>query len=218
MAKSLQKTLTPEKALIFRITHRSNLGWILQNGLHSSRSEVRDPDFVSIGNPDLIDRRRRRKVPIRPRGTLDEYIPFYFTPHTPMLYNIRTGYGGIQQRENEEIVILASSLPALEETGTRYVFTDRHALLTTANFFADRSHLHHVDYGLLQRRDFRRDPEDPGKVERYQAEALAYRRMPVSALLGLACYTDDVKHQIEAAMAEVGVNLTAVVRRGWYFQ
>jgi len=115
MPKPLNQTLTPEKALIFRITHCSNIPWILQNGLHCSLSTVQDPSFESIGNPDLIAKRRSRRVPIPPGGTLAEYIPFYFTPYTPMLYNIATGYAGVRQRGNDEIVILVSSLVALED-------------------------------------------------------------------------------------------------------
>lgn len=191
MPRNLDEILNPENALIFRITHRANLPWMLRNGLHCSRSEVRDPDFVSIGNVELIELRSVRRVAIPPGGTLDEYIPFYFTPFTPMLYNIKTGYGGIRQRPNEELVILVSSLAALEESGVRYLFSDRHAYLEAAQFFSDRADLSHVDYELLQRRDFERDPEDPGKMERYQAEALVHRAMPVTALLGVACYTEQ---------------------------
>jgi len=45
----------------------------------------------------------------------------------------------------------------------------------------------------LQRRDFRRDPDDPEKVERYQAEALVHRCLPLETLLGIVCYTDTMK-------------------------
>ena len=195
MPKPFHETLTPEKALIFRAMHRANVPWTLAHGLHCSQSSVLDPNFVSIGNEELIARRDTREVPIPPGGRLSQYIPFYFTPYSPMLYNIKTGYGDIRQRSNEEIVILVSSLLALEDHGVRYVFTDRHAYLATASFFNDRmTSLRQVDFELLQRRDFKREEKsDPGKMERYQAEALAFGQIPVSALLGLACYTETVR-------------------------
>lgn len=217
MEPILEEVLTPEKALIFRITHRANLAWILQNGLHCKSSLTRDPGFVSIGNLDLIEHRGSRSVPVSPGGTLHEYIPFYFTPFTPMLYNIRTGYGGIQQRLNDEIVILVSSLIRLEERRALYVFTDRHAYLEAAQFFRDRKDLAHVDFDMLRKRDFRRDPGDPGKVERYQAEVLVHKSMPVTALLGVACYTEQVQRELEAAAEEVGLELNVVLRPRWYF-
>lgn len=217
MPKSFQETLTPEKALIFRATHRLNLPWVLANGLHCRNSILQDPTFVPIGNSEIITRRQRREVPIAPGGDLADYIPFYFTPYSPMLLNIKTGYGGVQQRPNHEIVILISSLIKLEEMGIRYVFTDRHAVLNAARFFSHRSDLGQVDFELLQRRDFKRDENDPGKFERYQAEALAYQQVPMEALLGVACYTEGVRHDVEAAAATAGTNLRVVARQDWYF-
>lgn len=217
MPKSFQETLTPEKALIFRATHRLNFPWALENGLQSRSSDLQDPGFVAIGNAEIIDRRQRRKVPIAPGGHLANYIPFYFTPYSLMLYNIKTGYGGIQQRPNHDIVILVSSLLKLEEFGVRYVFTDRHAVLAAASFFSRRADLGHVDFDLLQRRDFRRDENDPGKLKRYQAEALAYQRVPMEALVGVACYTEAVRHEVEAATSSAGVSVKVVTRREFYF-
>jgi len=218
MPNSFQQTLTLQKALIFRATHRLNLRWALANGLHSRSSVLQDPDFVAIGNTEIIARRQRRTVPIAPGGDLGDYIPFYFTPYSPMLYNIKTGYGGIQQRPNHEIVILVSSLIKLEELGVRYVFTDRHAVLAAAEFFSRRADLGHVDFELLQRRDFKRDENDLGKLERYQAEALAYRRVPMEALMGVACYTEAVRQEVEAATSSAGVSVKVVTRPDWYFR
>lgn len=121
--------LTPEKALIFRIIHRANLPWILRNGLHCRSSDTFDSNYVNIGNIELIDKRNGHPVPHPPSGTLSDYIPFYFTPFSPMLYNITTGWGGITRRKNEEIVILVSSLKILKKQGVRFIFSDRHAYL-----------------------------------------------------------------------------------------
>ena len=220
MPKLFQETLTPDKALIFRATHRANVPWTLAHGLHCSQSPLLDPNFVSIGNEELIARRDTREVPIPPGGRLSHYIPFYFTPFSPMLYNIRTGYGGIRQRPSEDIVILVSSLLALEEHEVSYVFTDRHAYLATASYFNDRAKsLYEIDFPLLQRRDFQRNEKsDPGKIERYQAEALAHRYVPVAALLGLACYTEWVRQEVAAEISRRGGGLKAVTRPDWYFK
>jgi len=107
----VSKDLTPEKALIFRIVHRDNVPWILDHGLHCKNSSVLDPNYVEIGNPDLIGRRDGHRVKLPPSGTLSNYISFYFTPFSPMLFNIKTGWGGIRKRDNDEIVIMVSSLP-----------------------------------------------------------------------------------------------------------
>lgn len=218
MPPPFSQTLTPQKALIFRITHRENVRWILQNGLHCQSSGTADPDFVGIGNPELISLRPHRYVDIPPGGTLADYVPFYFTPYSPMLYNIKTGYGGIRQRNNAEIVVLVSSFDALRSNGVRVVYTDRHAYLQTARFFDDPTQVAAVvDFDLLQRRDFKRDPEHPDKMERYQAEALAYQHVPVAALLGIGCYTPAIKDDLERTCSEFEANVKIVQRTEWYF-
>ena len=80
--------LNPEEALIFRIVHRDNLPWILDHGLHARNSHMPDPNFRAIGNADLIDKRATRPVPVPPGGVLSDYVPFYFTPHSIMMFNI----------------------------------------------------------------------------------------------------------------------------------
>lgn len=210
--------LNPERGLIFRILHRKNVRWFLRNGLHCRNSEKTDPNYVAIGNHELIERRHVRQVPIAPNGTLSDYVPFYFTPFSPMMYNIKTGYGGIRRRENEEIVVLVSSLPRLDEFGVKYLFTDRHAKLEAAEFFSSRRDLNVIDWSLLQDRDFHRDPNDPGKVERYQAEALVHRHVPVDALLGIVCYDGAVKKKLEEQVKEAGVAIRVEARTNWYFR
>lgn len=51
MAYDYSNNLNPEKALIWRIVHRDNLRWILDNGLHSGNSNIQSNDWVHIGNP-----------------------------------------------------------------------------------------------------------------------------------------------------------------------
>lgn len=213
----MANNLTAEKALIFRITHINNVPWILRHGLHCKNSGVQDPDFVRIGNLELIQRRTARNVPVQPGGTLADYIPFYFTPFSMMMYNIKTGYGGIRQFPNAEIVIMVSSLRGLADHGLATVFSDRHAYLQTAQFFTSLDDLDKIDWGILQRRDFKRDVDDPEKTDRYQAEALVHRHLPVEHLAGIVCLSENEKRTLERQREEVGLELKVVAQPGWYF-
>ena len=209
--------LNPEKALIFRITHIDNVPWILRNGLHCKNSNVRDPNFVGIGNPELIERRAGRRVPVLPGGTLSDYVPFYFTPFSMMMYNIRTGYGGIRQFPNSEIVIMVSSLRDLAERGVVAVFSDRHAYLQTAQFFTSLEDLGKIDWGILQRRDFKKNVDDPEKTARYQAEALVHRHLPVDHLAGIVGRSQKEQRILERQREEAGLELKVLARPNWYF-
>jgi ssDNA thymidine ADP-ribosyltransferase, DarT len=209
-------TLNPDRALIFRITHRDNLQWIMDYGLHASNGEIQDPNFRTIGNVELIEKRSRRDVEVGPGGNLGDYIPFYFTPFSVMMFNIHTAYN-VQHVPNEEIVILVSSLRRVAKHGVHFVYTDKHAYLLTAKYFTDLKDLDNVDWDILNRRDFRRDPDDPGKMERYQAEALVWRHLPFEALLGICCYSREVGQEINAELAKRDLEMQTNVQRNWYF-
>jgi hypothetical protein len=208
--------LTAEKALIFRITHIQNAAWILSHGLHCSNSETSDPNYIQIGNADLIAKRATRAVDVAPGGTLSDYIPFYFTPYTPMLLNIKTGYNGVQQRPMRDIVILVSSLHRLQQMGVSFVFSDQHAYLRAARFSNKLEDLNRVDWKILQARDFKRDPNDLGKMDRYQAEALVHLHMPVAGLLGIICYEDARRLEVAHLADGMGITLDIKAMPGWY--
>lgn len=209
--------LNPEKALIWRIVHRDNLPWILDNGLHCGNGGVLAPKWVSIGNQELIDKRATHPVPLPPGGYLNDYVPFYFTPFSPMVMNIHSGRGGIQRRGKQEIVILVSSLRKINEMDLPWLFTDSHAYYEWANFYSDLDDLDKIDWSILQARDFKRDPDDPAKFERYQAEALVHRHIPVDALRGIVCYTETERQRIEQLVAARNITVPVHARPRWYF-
>lgn len=209
--------LGPEQGYIFRITHVDNVAWILEHGLHCQSSGMVDPGFVPIGMHNLIERRAKKAVPIAPFGTLADYVPFYFTPHSKMLYNIRTGYGGVSKRANGEIVILVSTLTNLADAGIHFVFTDGHAYMKGSNYYDDLARLDRIDWSILRARDFRDSPDDIDKSRRYQAEALIHGHLPVSLLRGIACYDEGCVGRVMGLVSTSGPELPVKVVPDWYF-
>lgn len=134
-----------------------------------------------------------------------------------MMYNIKTGFGGIRKRDNDEIVILVSSLHRLKERCLPFVFTDRHAYLAAAQFYSDLARLDQIGWSILQRRDFRREPDDLGKFERYQAEALVHGHLPIDALSGIVCHDDSVASSLAAHVANRSLALKIATKPAWYF-
>jgi hypothetical protein len=110
---------------------------------------MEDGNYVQIGNQELIEKRIARTVPCEPWGTLSDYVPFYFTPYSPMLYNIKTGFNGVQKRPMRDIAILVSSLHHLTKLDIPFVFTDRHAYLRTAQFSNDLKNLDWIIWPTL---------------------------------------------------------------------
>jgi hypothetical protein len=209
--------LNSTNGYIFRITHRNNVPWILDNGLHCRNSKTVDPNFVQIGNADLISKRHLKKAKGPYGGTLSDYVPFYFTPCSPMFYNIKTGWNGIAKRDNDEIAIFYSSLDDLTKSGVQFIFTDRHAYLETAQAFTNVADLKHIDWKILQNKDFKKDTNDLGKFERYEAETLVRALLPVKALRGIACANDSATTAIKKEVSERGLSVAVDTKPSWYF-
>jgi hypothetical protein len=208
----LMELLNPEKALIFRIVHRNNLEDVLTTGCQCG-SDTAGQRYVEIGNPELTQRRTQRTVPCAPGGTLSDYVPFYFAPYSPMLYKIKTGRG-VPKRPVSESVILVSSLHKLNSMGIPFVFSDRHAYLKTALFSNDLPHLNRIIWPALQERNFRKDDRD--RFEKYQAEALVYRHVPIAALMCVVCYDQAVASSVQAVAAAKQPDLNIFARPEWY--
>ncbi|MGB6690936.1 MAG: DUF4433 domain-containing protein [Terracidiphilus sp.] len=209
--------LNPEEALIFRITHRDNLPWILDHGLHARTSEIQDPHFRQIGDFELISKRPLRHVKVGARGTLSDYIPFYFTPFSMMAFNIHTGHRGIEQIPNQDLIFLTSSIPKLSELGIPFVFTNGHAYSVATRYFTDTSDLAAIDWKNLQSRDFKRDLDDLGRTDRYQAEALIWEHLPIDALLGICGCNTSVQREIEKQLTTRRLAVKAYEKGNWFF-
>jgi len=117
-----------------------------------------------------------------------------------------------------EIAVLVSSLTKVSEVGARFVFTDRHAYLQTAQdrFSSDLKDLDRIDWTRLQSRDFKRNLDDPERFERYQAEALVYRHLPVGGLIMLGCRSSEPKAALEAEVERRGLLFEVAQKPEWY--
>jgi hypothetical protein len=124
------------------------------------------------------------------------------------------GFNGLP---NDEIIILVSSLNDVARLNIPFLFTDRHAYTAMARYFTDLNQLDQIDWPLLASRSFTHDPDDPGKKERYQAEALIWHHLPLEALLGVCSYTNEVQQWVQAEIDRRSLNLKAIMERSWYF-
>lgn len=116
----------------FRITHIDNIPYIEKYGLVRADSPFRSPDYVNIGDTNVIGVRARRNV----KGyNLSEYIPFYLGPRSPMLYVIQNGYNGVQRVDAEKIVYCVIRLDDIANSSIDCIFTDGHALSALTSFY-----------------------------------------------------------------------------------
>ena len=71
----------------FGILHKDNMPHVMKYGLVHNDSPFARDSFVPIGDMSVMDARSTKQLP--DGAFLSEYIPFYFGPRSPMLYNIQ---------------------------------------------------------------------------------------------------------------------------------
>jgi len=74
---------------VFRFIHIDNLEFDLINGLFAKNHKM-NQNFTRklIANSEIIQRRDQAVVKCYPATVVNDYVPFYFSVRTPMLFNI----------------------------------------------------------------------------------------------------------------------------------
>ena len=185
---------------IYRMTHIDNVPFILRNGLWSKLSAEReaagtaatiaagqsaspsataqgtpkqDPAFKAIGNADIIGRRtNKRVVVIPPGGVLGEYVPFYFSGHSPMLLNIATGYG-VPRIPQKDIVFLVCDATQIAAEGISFCFTDGNATKSITHFYNTLDDLDKLDWNTIRATLWKNTDDDYDRVRKKMAERRA---------------------------------------------
>lgn len=206
----------PKPTLIFRIIHRKNLEILLEEGKLFAPNYSTNPNYISIGETNLIRQRGDKAIIISPFGTMKDYISFYFGVRSPMLYCIWNGFD-VQQRPQHDIIYLISSIEKLEELKVKYVFTDGHSFAGYTQFFNDPKNLNQIDWRTIRSRNWANTDDDPDKKRRKEAECLVYREVSVDAIFEIVVYNQAAYDYILNVLNEKNKNIPVALRRDWYY-
>lgn len=205
----------PARVILYRITHYLNLPDLVRRGMFCA-NHPEAPKAVVIGNPDLISSRGHRVVPVAPGGVLNDYVPFYLGPHSPMLYGIKTGYHA-QQRPQREIVYVCSELGRVQALGLPYAFTDGHAHMQFSRFYKSPTDLNRLDWDVIPAKQWKRTEDDNDRQRRKQAEFLLYQHVPVEAIISVVVYDQEMADWVKPLLAGAGANFNVHVLPNWYY-
>lgn len=200
---------------IYHITHINNLQRIVaEGGLHCDRS-AQELKSINIGHMHIKQRRLNRAVPLGPKGTVGDYVPFYFAPRSPMLYAIsRGGVEGYNDGQ-QPVIYLLSSAESVDVAGLHWVFTEGHADMGFTDFFDDFKDLPKIDWDLMQARYWHDTNDDPDRKRRRQAEFLVHTFFPWELVSYIGVYNhaiaETVRKLLKGDSPAVGVEL------GWYY-
>ena len=203
---------------LFRMTHINNLRFILRDGMFAPN--VRNyPDYINIGDEGLIEQRGVFNVPVAPGGVLADYVPFYFGGCSPMLLNIKTGYRGIKQRNQRDIVYLCTHIDMVAQARPEFCFTDGHAKDRLTAYYNQLSDLDKVDWSVVEQKYWFSTENEPDKMRRKQAEFLVKTCVPLSCLSGIIVLDDIAAEAVNTIKEETGCGLPVHIdyKRKYYF-
>ena len=203
----------PNKIWLFRIIHIDNLKYVLQHGLHSINHAETDPNYINIGDTNLIGQRKDYPVKLEGYGNLGDYIPFYFGPLSPMLYNIKTGHRGITKYSQKDIVYICCLLPDIIEYCFSWCFTDGHAKARITDFFNNLDDLDKVDWNMVYEKIWNNNDEDYDRMRRKQAEFLVKDYLPVNCISRIIVFDDTIRKLAVDILNELGLEI--IVKVNW---
>lgn len=206
---------------LFRIIHVDTLPTLLaRGGLHAPNATPDDGrPYRVIHNTDVQANRSLRSIPCGPRGTIHDYVPFYFGPLSVMLLNLHTGRVAGYTEGQAPIIYLVTSISRVDGAGRPWVFSDGHGLSALTSWYDDRAMLSEVDWNLVGERYWADKPEDNDRKRRKQAELLVWEHLPWSAIGGIAVLNTAAKEKVDAALAAhpAGAGVKVAVMPEWYY-
>ncbi len=206
------------KAFCFRITHRDNLPHILTHGVLTKNHPNADPNFVSIGNLEIIDVRSTTSVRIQGLGNIGDYVPFYFTPRSLMLFNIITGYYApkFPRRKKEEIIVIRCLIQDLAKR-PKWFFTDGQANDGETSHFSDINKLDKIDWTSIQNSKFSKSDGDYDRQRRYQAEFLVHESVPTNLIEAICVYNESMAVWVKSLISQAGLNIPVHIHKPYFF-
>jgi len=159
-------------------------------------------------------KRAETLLPCGGNGRLLDYVPFYFSALSPMLYAIHKRRVAQYAGGEEEVVCLRSTAQAVAQRQLTFAFTNRHAVLDLAEFFDDLSHLNNINWAVIAAKYWLNFPD--GRALR-QAEFLVHQHFPLDLIDKIYVYNEQHKTSVMEALANSALTPEVIVHRGMYF-
>ncbi|MBO3735978.1 type II toxin-antitoxin system toxin DNA ADP-ribosyl transferase DarT [Actinoplanes flavus] len=208
---------------IAHFTHIDNLPAIAASGRLSCDVTARvGLTRAEVGDPDIKELRRGRRVPTGPGGCVGDYVPFYFAPRSPMMYRIacdhRDHRPGRYNGGDRPLVYLVSTVGSVVDAGLTWVGTDGNAANGATVFTVDLPELDTlVDWPLMSAERWNNTGEDLDRQRRRMAEFLVHRAVPLTVFDQVTAYSPEYAERAREALADLSITKRVSVIPDWYY-
>lgn len=210
--------INKNRTYCYRITHINNLPLLLHNGIVNKHHTKASEEYIEIGNPEIIDVRSTSPVKINGYGMIGDYVPFYFTPKSIMLYNIITGYWHplVPKRNRSEILVIRCLIEDMTNL-PRWFFTDGQGNDMASGHYNDLNEIDAIDWQCIQNSDFTKSDGDFDRPRRYQAEFLVHHEVPIDNIESLNVYNQQAADVVNDILNENNINLAVNIQPQYFF-
>lgn len=204
----------PNPTRIYRFIHIDNLTVVLTRAALHAPNHVPNDGLVykTIHNVDIQAQRRVTAISCGPGGVIHDYVPFYFGPRTPMLYQLHTGWVAGYDEGQTPLIYLISSAQAVEAGGAHFVFSDGHGIAKFTDWFDELADLGKLDWTAIGARIWKDTVNNMDRQRRKQAEFLVHRVCPWQLVHEIAVINSAMKTNVEGILAGFPVGLRRPVR------
>lgn len=195
-----------------------NLEVDLTNGLYSKINAPVDPNRKTIGNAEIISERDKRKVSCYSGSVVNNYVPFYFSVRTPMLYNICSGYG-VKQIHQSKIVYLCIPLLDVASDDLEWCFTDGNAAKVITSYYNSLDDINSLDWNSIKTTDFKHDNADgdEDRIRKKHSEFLVRDFVPSDRIKGIGVFNQNAENSVKTILQRIGSNVQVKIKKDFYF-
>lgn len=219
---------TPQFGMLFHFTHMDNLPLILDHDALLSDTDVSAQGLLSkeAGEPGIKERRRKKRVSCDPGGVVGDYVPFYFSACSPMMYKISQGSVTSFKGDHHDLVYLVTDVSTVLSLNLPFAISDRNAATAVAEFSNNIAVLgdlsspnpscDFIDWSVMNAKWWNNIPEYPDRKECRMAEFLIYERMPIKGLIKVAAHGEPMRARVELMFKEAGYTTPVECEPTWY--
>ncbi|GAA0612812.1 DUF4433 domain-containing protein [Kutzneria viridogrisea] len=215
-----QTFVGPPKRRVFHFTKVDNLPAMIQRGALLSDCALRQSgtSFAETGNPAIKQRRRDTPVSVEPGGVVGDYVPFYFAPQSPMLFEVARKAFARFGRVQDQLIYLVTEADMLAARG-EVVVTDRNAAKMTAAFSPGVGAIDDlVDWSLMSDQFWRNTLDELDRKERRMAELLVHGSVPLELLTAIVVRTRLTEQLVQRHISgSLLSRIPLCVFPNWYF-
>jgi hypothetical protein len=213
--------VVPVPTPVYRMVYLTNLDTILRRGgMHAPNHVPNDGlPYRTIHNVDIQNERHVRPLRCGARGTLHDYVPFYFGYLSPMLLQLKTNRVPGYTEGQQPLVYLVSTVQIIARAGHGFVFSDGHGIAEITCWFDDLAKLEEVDWDMVYQRYWRDGINDMDRQRRKQAEFLVHQFCPWSLIQEIGVLNHTAKMGVETVLDNFDVrwHRPVNVHCDWYY-